>query len=60
MDQNEIDILERNLKPCPFCQRKPFFETESPMNYMDSRSHFRHVMANLRKSAPVGVGGIRR
>jgi hypothetical protein len=33
MDQNEIDILERNLKPCPFCQRKPFFETESPVDW---------------------------
>ncbi len=26
MDQNEIDILERVLKPCPFCAGKPFFE----------------------------------
>ena len=26
MDQNEIDILERNLKPCPFCLGKAFFE----------------------------------
>ena len=26
MDQNEIDILERNLKPCPFCLGKANFE----------------------------------
>lgn len=26
VDQNEIDILERGLKPCPFCLGKAFFE----------------------------------
>jgi cephalosporin hydroxylase len=27
------------------------------MNYMDSRSHFRHVMANLRKLLPWVLAG---
>ncbi len=33
VDQNEIDILERGLKSCPFCLGKPFFETESPESW---------------------------
>lgn len=26
VNQDEIDILERNLQPCPFCLGKAFFE----------------------------------
>jgi len=29
MDKDEIDILERSLKPCPFCFGKAFFEEGS-------------------------------
>lgn len=26
ISEREIELLERNLEPCPFCLRRPFFE----------------------------------